>query len=96
VWVEGKSCGELRVKFVSAHVSDAMRLLPREPEKQKVDGLDFGVIEQKCAYDGLGRGVELSPAGPCGLGPLIPLKPPALLEVADFQFVVSQLSATGS
>lgn len=70
--MEGNGRGELSVVFVSARANDAVRLLVREPKKQKKmrTGWILRVVEQKCAHDGLAGGVKLSPEGPCGLGPL--------------------------
>jgi hypothetical protein len=62
----------LSVVFVLAYVNDAARLLVRELKKQKKvrTGWILRVAERKSARDGLARGVELSPEGPCGLGPI--------------------------
>ena len=72
MWVEGNGRGGFSVVFVLARANDAVKLLVREPKKQKKmrTGWILRVAERKCARDGLARDVELSPEGPCGLGPL--------------------------
>ena len=72
MWVEGNGRGGLSVVLVLVFASGVARLLVRESKKEKKmrTGWILRVAERECACDGLARGVELSPEGPCGLGPL--------------------------
>ena len=72
VWVEGNDGGGLSLARVWLALSEWVMLWIRELGRQGKPGAGWNLRLAKRASGpaGLGRGVESSPEGPCGLGPL--------------------------